>query len=192
MSGNNIDLIYTTLANTGDAKVKGLDLFAQYRQNTSIGRFDVSLNGTYMDQFDQTSPGGTVSHKVGTLVDKDGNPVLGAQNGGVILRWKHALSSTWSQGPVAVTLTQNYSSRYETGHTLDDERNFVGAQATYDMNVSWKPWKTLVLNAGVRNLFDKQPSTFVPVSNQFQSGYDINQYDPRGRFVYVSAGYTFK
>jgi iron complex outermembrane receptor protein len=192
LSGNNVDLIYTTLANTGDAKVKGLDLFAQYRQNTSIGRFDVSLNGTYMDQFDQTSPGGTVSHKVGTLVDKDGNPVLGAQNGGVILRWKHALSSTWSQGPLAVTLTQNYSSRYEAGHDLNDERTFVGAQATYDMNVSWKPWKTLVLNAGVRNLFDKQPSTFVPVSNQFQAGYDINQYDPRGRFVYVSAGYTFK
>jgi iron complex outermembrane recepter protein len=193
LSGNDVDLIYTTLANTGDAKVKGLDLFAQYRLNTGVGRFDVGLNGTYMDQFDQTSPGGEISHKVGTLVDKDGNPVLGAQDGGVVLRWKHALSGTWSQGPWAVTLTQNYTSRYETGHrAVDDERNFISARSTYDLNMSWKGWKSLVLNAGVRNLFDKQPGVFVPVSNQFQSGYDINQYDPRGRFVYVSAGYTFK
>lgn len=193
LAGNDVDLIYTTLANTGNATVKGLDLFAQYRQNTSIGRFDVGLNGTYMDQFDQTSPGGNISHKVGTLVDKDGNPVLGADSGGVILRWKHALSGTWTQGPVAVTLTQNYTSRYETGHRQEDDvRNFIGAQATYDMNVTWKGIKNLTLAAGVRNMFDKQPSVFVPVSNQFQAGFDIAQYDPRGRFVYVNAGYAFK
>ncbi len=40
---------------------------------------------------------------------------------------------------------------------------------------------------------DKQPDPIgTAVTNQFQSGYDINQYDPRGRFVYVSAGYKFK
>lgn len=192
LSGNNVDLIYTTLANTGNATIQGLDVFAQYRQNTAYGRFDVGLNGTYMDKYDQTSPGGTLSHKVGTLVDQNGDPVLGAQDGGIVLRWKHALSGTWSQGPLSVTLTQNYTSRYETGFRADGERNFIGAGSTFDTNVTWKGWKSLVLSAGVRNLFDKQPGVFVPVSNQFQSGYDINQYDPRGRFVYVSAGYTFK
>jgi iron complex outermembrane receptor protein len=193
LNGNNVDSIVTTLANTGDAIVRGVDLFANYRLNSSVGRFDVNMNGTYMDTYDQTSPGGDVSHKVGTMVDKDGNPVLGAAQGGVVMRWKHALSGTWSQGQWAVTLTQNYSSRYETGNRqVDQVRNFVGAQALYDTNVSYKPMKALTLNFGVRNLFDKQPSMFVPVSNQFQSGYDINQYDPRGRFIYASAGYTFK
>jgi len=193
LNGNDVDLIYTTLANTGNATVKGLDVFAQYRQNTSVGRFDVALNGTYMDQFDQTSPGGVISHKVGTLVDKDGNPVLGADKGGVILRWKHALSGTWTQGPLAVTLTQNYTARYETGHRQgDDVQNFIPAQATYDMNVTWKGIKNLTLSGGMRNMFNRQPSVFVPASNQFQYGYDISQYDPRGRFVYVTAGYVFK
>lgn len=192
LAGNDVDLIYTTLANTGNATVKGLDVFVQYRQNTNVGRFDVALNGTYMDQFDQTSPGGDISHKVGTLVDKDGNPVLGADNGGVVLRWKHALSGTWTQGPLSVTLTQNYTSRYETGHRQqDDVQNFIGAGSTYDMNVTWKGIKNLTLSAGMRNMFDKQPGIFVPVSNQFQAGYDISQYDPRGRFVYVNAGYRF-
>jgi len=192
LSGNDVDRIVTTLANTGNADVKGVDVFAQYRQNTSIGRFDVALNGTYMDKYDQTSPGGEMSHKVGTLVDAAGNPVLGADNGGVILRWKHALSTTWSQGPWAVTLTQNFTQRYEAGHDLNDNRTFVPSYALYDLNVNWKAWKSLVLNAGVRNMFDKAPPLFVPVSNQFQNGYDITQYDPRGRFVYVSASYTFK
>jgi iron complex outermembrane receptor protein len=191
-STGEIASIKTLLTNSGDAVVKGFDVFANYRQNTAYGRFDVNLNGTYMDQFDQTSPGGDISHKVGTLVDAAGNPVLGAQNGGVVLRWKHTLSTSWSKDKWSATVIQNYSSRYETGHRfVDDERNFVGAQATYDLNVSYKPLKPLTLTAGVRNLFDKQPSTFVPVSNQFQSGYDINQYDPRGRFLYVNASYRF-
>jgi len=193
LQGNDVDLIYTTLANTGNATVEGFDVFAQFRQNTAYGRFDTTLNGTYMDKFDQTSPGGTLSHKVGTLVDKNGDPVLGAQDGGVVLRWRHALSGTWTQGPLAISLTQNFASGYETGFRQGDgQRNFIGAMTTYDTNVTWKGWKSLVLSAGVRNLFDKQPGVFVPVSNQFQAGYDINQYDPRGRFVYVSAGYTFK
>lgn len=192
LDGNQVDSIITTLANTGNADVKGLDVFAQYRQNTSVGRFDVSLNGTYMDKFDQTSPGGVVSHKVGTIVDKDGNPVLGADNGGVVLRWKHALSATWSQGPWAVTVTQNFTQRYEAGHDMLDNRTFVPSYALYDLNVNWKAWKSLVLNAGVRNLFNKDPALFVPVSNQFQNGYDVTQYDPRARVVYVSANYSFK
>jgi iron complex outermembrane receptor protein len=190
-SSGEIQSIKTLTTNSGNATVKGFDLFANYRQNTSIGRFDVNLNGTYMDQFDQTSPGGDLSHKVGTLVDSSGNPVLGAQNGGVVLRWKHTLATTWSKDKWSATVIQNYSSRYEAGWNLNDERTYVGAQATYDLNVTYKPIKPLTLAVGVRNLFDKQPSIFVPVSNQFQYGYDINQYDPRGRFLYANATYRF-
>lgn len=192
-SSGQITGIKTLLTNTGDAVVKGFDLFANYRKNTDYGRFDVALNGTYMDQFDQTSPGGDISHKVGTLVDSAGNPVLGAQNGGVVLRWKHTLATTWSKDKWTATVIQNFSSRYEAGHRYeDDERTFIGANATYDLNVTYKPIKPLTLTVGVRNLFDKQPEIFVPVSNQFQYGYDINQYDPRGRFLYVNASYRFQ
>ena len=118
--------------------------------------------------------------------------MLGADNGGVIMRWKHTLSGTWSKDQWTATLIQNYSSRYEAGWREDGERSFVGANATYDANVTYKPIKPLTLTLGVRNLFDKQPAIFVPVSNQFQYGYDINQYDPRGRFLYVNAAYRFK
>jgi iron complex outermembrane receptor protein len=193
LSGNDITSIRSVLANTGNANVQGVDLFANWRDNFSFGRVDVNLNGTYMDKFDQTSPGGDISHKVGTIVDAAGNPVIGAQNGGVILRWKHQLAATWTSGPWATTLIQNYRTGYEVGHDLDDNRVFIGRESIFDANLSYKGIKNVTLAVGVKNLFDKQPGTIgTAVTNQFQSGYDINQYDPRGRFVYVTAGYKFK
>jgi iron complex outermembrane receptor protein len=193
LNGNDIVSIKQTLANTGNANVQGLDLFANWKDNFSFGKLDVNLNGTYMDTFDQTSPGGDISHKVGTIVDGDGNPVIGAQNGGVVLRWKHQLAGTWSKGPWSTTLVQNYRTGYQVGHDLNDNKVFISSEATYDANVTFRGIKNLTLALGVKNLFDKQPDPIgTAVTNQFQSGYDINQYDPRGRFVYVTAGYKFK
>ncbi|NYE64170.1 iron complex outermembrane receptor protein [Duganella sp. 1224] len=192
LNGNDIVSIKQTLANTGNANVQGLDVFANWKDNFSFGKLDVNLNGTYMDDFNQTSPGGDISHKVGTIVDGSGTPVIGAQNGGVVLRWKHQLAATWSNGPWATTLVQNFRTGYEVGHDLNDNRVFIGAETIYDANVTWKGIKNLTLALGVKNLFDKQPQPIgTAVTNQFQAGYDINQYDPRGRFVYVTAGYKF-
>lgn len=191
-SENGIDLVKTILANSGTATVKGVDLFANWRRNIGNGRLDVSLNGTYMNQFDQTSPSGAISHKVGTLVDGNGDPVLGANEGGVILRWKHALSATWSEASWSSTLIQHFYTGYETGRRDDGARNFIASQALYDANVIYRGIRDVTLSVGVRNLFDRQPPIFVPVSNQFQFGYDIGQYDPRGRLIYVTATYRFK
>jgi iron complex outermembrane receptor protein len=188
-----IDFIEQLTVNSGDAKVAGVDLDARYRMDLAGGKLDLNLFGTYMSKFDETSPGGVVSHKVGTTIDADGNPVLGAGTGGVVLRWKHRLSATWSTGPWAFTLAQNYTHGYETGlRQFDGERNFMKSQSLYDAQVAYTGVKNLRLAVGVKNLFDKDPpGIFVPVSNQFQAGYDVTQYDARARFWYVSAGYKF-
>ncbi|WP_229258844.1 TonB-dependent receptor [Duganella flavida] len=192
LRGNDIVSIKKTLANTGDANVQGVDLFANWKDSFSFGKLDVSLNGTYMDTFDQTSPGGDISHKVGTIVDPTGTPVIGAQDGGVILRWKHQLAGTWSFGAWSTTLVQNYRTGYQVGHDLNDNKVFISSESIYDANLSYKGIKNLTLALGVKNLFDKKPDPIgTPVTNQFQAGYDINQYDPRGRYVYLTAGYKF-
>jgi iron complex outermembrane receptor protein len=51
--------------------------------------------------------------------------------------------------------------------------------------------KNLALSVGVKNLANKVPDVFVPSSNQFQTGYDVTQYDPRGRTVFLTANYKF-
>ena len=180
------------LANVGSAKVSGVDLSLNFREAVPGGRLDVSLNGTYMIKFDQTTPGGTISHKVGTIVDPNGDPVLDADTGGVVLRWKHVLSGTYSSGPWAFTLVQNYRTGYEAGlRQLDGVRHFVPAEAIFDAQIAFTGVKNLKLALGVKNLFDKDPPLFVPVSNQFQAGYDVTQYDARARFIYGTVGYKF-
>ncbi|GAB3248095.1 TonB-dependent receptor [Chitinimonas naiadis] len=190
-ANNDVTSIIQLTQNTGEAKVNGVDLDLNFNQRFGPGRLDVNLSGTYMSKYDQTSPGGQISHKVGTIVDETGAPVLGAQNGGVILRWKHTLAANWTQGAWSGGIAQNFYLGYQDGHDLNDDPHRVPSQALYDVNLSYKGIKNLKLGVGVRNVFDKEPPLFIPVSNQFQYGYDVTQYDPRARFAYVSASYKF-
>ena len=188
-----IESIEVVTVNSGDVKTSGVDIDARYKMVLLGGRLDINLFGTYTSKFDETSPGGVVSHKVGTIVDGNGDPVLGANSGGVILRWKHLLSATWSTAAWSFTLAQNYATGYETGwRQIDDERNFMNSMATYDTQIGYTGLKNVRLALGVKNILDKNPpGVFVPVSNQFQAGYDVTQYDARARYIYVTAGYRF-
>lgn len=191
---NDIEFIEQTLQNVGKANTSGIDIEAAYRLPLGDSRIDFNLSGTYMIKFDQTSPGGAVSHKVGTIVEPDGTPVLSTNtsvNDGVVLRWKHVLGGTWTRGPWAATLTQNFTKGYRDGNDLLDRKHFVGSYTLWDAQVAFTGVKNLKLAIGARNLFDKEPPLFIPTSNQFQAGYDVSQWDPRGRFVYFTAAYKF-
>jgi iron complex outermembrane receptor protein len=127
------------------------------------------------------------------MVDGNGDPVIGADvSGGVVVKWKHLLTTSYAVQNWRMALTQNYYTGYETGpNQWDGERHFIGAQAIYDAQVSYTGLKQLRLNLGVKNIFDKNPPMYIPVANQFAAGYDISMYDPRARFVYISANYRF-
>jgi iron complex outermembrane receptor protein len=67
----------------------------------------------------------------------------------------------------------------------------VKAYSLWDLSASYALGKNLNLRAGIQNLLNTTP----PFSNQanfFISGYDPSYTDPRGRFFYVSAQYSFK
>ena len=187
-----VDQVKSVFANIGTASYSGIDLNAAYKMNLESGTLGLSMYGTYMNKADETSPSGTVSRKVGTMVESNGDPVIGADSGGVIVKWKHLLSVSYETGPWRYTLGQNFYTGYRTGdRQLDGEPNYVPNQTTYNAQVSYSGVKNLKLTLGVKNLFDKNPPIYVPASNQFASGYDISMYDPRARFVYLSANYKF-
>lgn len=190
-ANGDIETIELVLDNTGQLRVSGIDLTLAFNQRVGDGRLDVSLNGTYMSRFDETTPSGEISKKVGTTVDLDGDPVIGAEDGGVVLKWKHVLSGTYSLGPWAFTAAQNFYKGYEMGNDLNGVRRFVPSRATYDMNLTYSGIKNAVLAVGVKNVFDSDPPIYIPVNNQFQSGYDASLEDPRRRFIYVTANYKF-
>lgn len=194
-ASHEIQNITQLLRNVGSADVKGVDIDASWRTSLGPGKLDVNLSGTYMIKYDATTPTGTVSHKVGTIVEDDGaTPVLSSNNStndGVVLRWKHNLSVTYAFDSWALTWAQNYYSGYRDANDLNGDPHKVPSQALYDAQVAFTGVKNLKLAVGVKNLFDKNPPLFIPVSNQFQAGYDITLYDPRARFVYLSANYKF-
>ncbi|ALK92148.1 TonB-dependent receptor [Limnohabitans sp. 103DPR2] len=187
-----VDQVKSVFANIGSASYSGIDLNAAYKMNLESGTLGLSMYGTYMNKADETSPSGTISRKVGTMVESNGDPVIGADSGGVIVKWKHLLTVSYETGPWRYTLGQNFYTGYRTGdRMLDGEPNYVPNQTTYNAQVSYSGVKNLKLTLGVKNLLDKNPPIYVPASNQFASGYDISMYDPRARFVYLSANYKF-
>jgi len=188
---NEITLVRQLAGNVSSVKVSGADIDLRYREKLGPGRLELGLKGTYMDKYDLTTPAGELERSVGTTVRPDGDPLVAAATG-VILKWKHNLSATYSLSDFSGTLTQNYYKGYEMAADLNGNRQFVTSQALYDLVLSYKGIKNLKLTVGAKNVFDKDPPLFISNGSQFQSGYDVYQYDPRGRFVYVSATYRFK
>ena len=191
---NTIEGIKSVLANTGKMTVQGMDLDFRYRENLGPGVLNLNLNGTYYFKFNQSTPGGS-SKKVATIVNPDGSPVISSTTDldgyGVVLRYKQYLSGTWTQGDWITTLANQYATKYQAGYDFDGNPTFMPSLSLWDLQVAYTGIKNAVLTIGGRNIFDKQPAFYVPASNQFQVGYDPSQYDPRGRFVYLTGTYKF-
>jgi iron complex outermembrane recepter protein len=182
--------------NTGTLTAQGMDLDLRYREKLGPGLLNFALNSTYYFKYNQSTPGGS-SQKVATMTDPSGTtPVISSTIGldgfGVVLRYKQYASATWVQGDWATTIGNQFASAYYAGADWNDEQVRMPTQTLWDLQVAWSGIKNLVLTLGARNLFDKQPADF---SNsylpQFQSGFDSSQYDPRGRFVYLTGNFTF-
>lgn len=177
-----IDYIVTGLANLGKVKTNGVDVTLDYRFPTSpYGQFGLTLQGTVVNRYDYQE------QKGGAYIDNVGNYASGG-DGRVVARWKHALTASWAKGPYSASLTNRFQSRYRDYDTEGHER--VASYSVWDLSASYTWNKTLDLDVGVKNLFDRDP----PFSNQadtFQSGYDPRYTDPLGRTLFTRATYHF-
>ncbi len=181
-ASNKIDFIDLVKENRGQQRISGLDLGAALSGlKTAVGQFGLRLNGTLtLKSEQQTGDGDPFVSNLGVFI-----------NDGVVQRWRHTLSLDWDQGPFSATLSNSYLSAYDDQHVIGKEDRRVGSYSLWNLSAGWEATKSLTLRAGVQNLFDKSP----PFSQQawfFLSGYDPSYTDPRGRFAYVSAKYSFR
>jgi iron complex outermembrane recepter protein len=181
-----ITQISQTNINLGETKLTGLDFDVKARlPESDFGRVTLSYSGTYFDKYDVQNVDGTFSPAIG---------FVNAATGGIIPRLKTYLQATLTRGPWAFTLAHNWQHSYEDiPSTIDETTGKVGAYETFDAQVSYGGLKNLKLTLGVRNLLDKDP----PYTNSggqvsFQGGYDPQYADPRGRFIYLTATYSFQ
>ena len=185
--------------NVGGTKIQGIDTNIQYQAPpTPIGRFRLTMSGTYYIKYDVQQNDGSYAGFVSNA--------FAAAVTGITPRWKSYQTVSWDNGPWTVVLGNSYQSSYtdaqcdftDTHSDPDCEaaaggglKRTVSSMSLWDLQTTWKGFKNLQLTLGARNLLDTNP----PKSNQqnsFQLGFDPSYYDPRGRVVYVSATYKFK
>jgi iron complex outermembrane recepter protein len=177
------------LVNLGKTNINGWDVdFIARRSFAGSNRLSARLTGTYLSRYDQQQTSGVYTSAINQPA------ALGI---GVALRWRHNASLSWSHGAWSATAMQNYQVGYHDLRTsLQTVANtpvprMVAPYETYDGQVSYTGIKQLRLTLGVKNILDRDP----PYTNYgagFVGGYDLSYSDVRGRFVYVTATYSFK
>jgi iron complex outermembrane receptor protein len=183
-----IESIVQTNANLFRTKVAGVDVDGVYRLRVGeANRFTFRLSGTYMDKYDTQGPDGSYTSALDQALNA---------SGGVIVRWKHNAGVTWQNGPYAVTLLHNYQKAYTDALASlapagTTERRKVGAYQTADLQLAYTGFANTKLTLGVKNLTDRDPP-YTNLTSNFLGGYDVSYGDPRGRFVYLSATYSYK
>ena len=185
--------------NFGRFRARGYDYTANYAFDTAAaGRFRVSLQGTYLDDFRSVfgdTPIGEADNQVGT---NPGNP-----------RWefRNTLTTEWTYDDWSVSwairhldgVTENCNptlvALFDAGMTEADSldvfcsdavfdaegdfdssesSNSVGSTFYHDISVAWEaPWDATV-RVGLRNALQRDPPlSFQTFANSFDDAYDI-------------------
>jgi iron complex outermembrane receptor protein len=166
-------IIDLRLRNDAIVNTQGVDVLARYDLPTSVGRFNFSLNGTYLTNFEEAK----TAHQ--PLVD-----TVGTQNHPLKLRMRGAVR--WRFGAFDLSGYLNYYNDY-VDTTVTPARN-VSSWRTVDLHAAYtlKPhdagWlgdTTFAL--GADNIFDRDP----PFLNNAAAaiGYDQENGDLTGRMV---------
>jgi iron complex outermembrane receptor protein len=181
-----IDTVVLTWQNLGRLETSGLDVDLQWRAPASaLGRFKLSLNGSYIIEWKWQPDGINWESAVG-------KNILGP-----LPRWRHVLSLDWDAGPWGATLSQRFQSGYEDVNffpprlSSPPEPRDVSSYSVWDLQARYSGRRNTSIAVGVRNLADRDP----PASNQpftSQLGYDPTYGDPRGRTYYARLVYAFK
>ncbi len=177
------------LINLGKTNVDGFDVDLTGRVfSTDADKVTLRANGTYIMRYDTQQTSGVFTNAIN-------NPANGGI--GLVIRWRHTANVTWKHRAWLGSLSQNFQVGYhDTRTSLQTVANTpiprrVAPYETYDGQLSYTGFKKLKLTVGVKNLLDRDPP-YTNYGGGFVGGYDLSYTDPRGRFAYVTATYSFR
>lgn len=190
--------------NAGEITADGVDFKTGYRWANDLGRFSVSLDYTFVNQYTLADVPGLVNG----LLDIGIYDAAGTTGDGSLVRslpdHKGHVTFNWSQGNHSATAISRYIGSYTdirallelpTANALVkgllsetvDAYNSVDLQYRYTHNWTNNNLGTTVFTAGVLDVFDEE----LPYKETSSLGYDANVFDGRGRRVYVRALWQF-
>ncbi|HYD41994.1 MAG TPA: TonB-dependent receptor [Anaeromyxobacter sp.] len=150
-----ISYVDDVLVNLGGTVTSGIDLAGRWiAQAGPLGRFQLSLDATYLLRFDQTYADGSRAEAAGTY-DLDF----------ILPRWRGVAGVSWQRGGLGISTAARYIGSFEECYagscTLYPEyARTVPASVVFDVAAGWQVRSglgTTALQLGVRNLFDRAP-----------------------------------
>ncbi len=193
-ASGNVVQIDQRWVNAGESVTKGVDINASANGKMGDAKWGVNLDGSYLiekkSRLVASAPFG--ASEVATFT----------RAGDLGLRWKHALSGTYTRGPWIATLTQLYRSGY-TDYVLPGVANGsivppdwnanVAAYTLYNVSVGYTGIKDLSLTLGIKNLFNTDPPFSAAYDSNTGAGssWEPRVADPRGRAFTFLATYKF-
>ena len=207
-----IDNIVEPTGNLGRVDVAGTDFALNYRlPEFSFGRFNLSLNATYMKNYDiNTAPGtegNQIYHYAGHFLPFGSSQAAACPGagGGVCLfpRWRATTQVGWQMGSFDASWSMRYIGRYRMGSQSPSQDVFPagtcyygdyctihglqykhGATTYNDIQFGYniEPINTRI-DLGVNNVGDKQPP-FLYANNTLNANTDPSDFDLMGRYYW--------
>ncbi|HEU4662502.1 MAG TPA: TonB-dependent receptor [Dokdonella sp.] len=194
--------------NLGRVDVGGVDFALNYRlPEFSFGRFNASLNATYLKNYDlQTAPGldtNTVYHYAGHFMNF-GSPQAAAcpgAGGGVCLfpRWRAQTQVGWQLGPFDASWSMRYIHRFRMGSASPSQDTHPWGTGNPSLNGQFRDYGSTIyhdiqfgynlealntrFDVGVNNVGDKQPP-FLYANNTLNANTDPSDFDLMGRYYF--------
>ena len=180
---SNVDLwADVSVTNIAVEKQTGVDMTVSYPFETSRGRFDLSMNGTYITTFEQKLAPAAPS------ID-----TLNLLNEPIDLRLRG--SAVWSRDGLSAALFVNYQDDYRNTDVASSHISSwttIDSQLGYSFDDTRGALSDVDLSLSVQNLFDRDPpfvaSQGSPIAHP---GYDATNATPIGRFVALTATKTW-
>jgi iron complex outermembrane receptor protein len=184
-------LVSIVPANIAYLKTAGFDIDASYRTELGNGRLGIRLYANYLDRFDsQQYAGAPVAHYAGVSVV--------TSNPAGYPRWRGNLSVDYSNGPIGVTVTEQYIGKMRLdipGGALPIVFKNPHVSPVFYTDLSLRYTipdfgGNMELFGTVNNLFDKQPPIIPGTVPGVNIATNIAIYDFIGRAY--TAGVRFK
>ena len=183
-STGNVSNAVETNANLGGIRTKGVDFQADWGFGLGAvgledryGSLSFNFVGTYLKNFlTQNLPGGPFTESSGSI----------GGFGASLPKYKLLLGSTYTYGPVDLTLRYRYIGKQIDAACIGVTacgNPSVPAYNYFDVIGHWRITDNYEIRVGVNNLADKQPPVFV---SSPQANTDPSAYDVIGRYYYVA------
>ena len=163
-----IDRVLAGNENTAVTKLTGFDIITDYSMEVAGGNMSINYLGTILDESSTTYPGPFEIDCTGRFGNTCGEPTT---------EYSHRMTVGWGMDDFDVQLLWRF-----IGSTDDDDdgaeyfREETGSFSYFDFSGNYHLNENFRLNAGVRNLLDKEPPAFggnAEQSNTWPATYDV-------------------